>query len=52
MREAVERYRSYLREKMQTNSEDINTLIHLGVLEFEYFHNHDQAIALLEKAKY
>jgi len=50
MREIVEKYRSYLYEKIQKKTQDISTFIHLGILEFEYFHNHDQAMLFLEKA--
>jgi tetratricopeptide (TPR) repeat protein len=50
MQEVVKKYQSYLQKKAQANPQDVNAFIHLGILEFEYFHNHDQAIAFLEKA--
>jgi tetratricopeptide (TPR) repeat protein len=43
-------YQNYLHEKLLLNPKDINALIQLGALEFEYFHETDKALAILETA--
>jgi len=46
----VDNFRSELQQRLEINPEDINALIHLGVLEFEHFHKSELALSLLEKA--
>jgi len=46
----VENYRLELLKNLEKNPEDINALISLGILEFEYFHEPERARILLEKA--
>lgn len=47
--EKVLNYRSLLQKTLEQNPNDEKALIHLGALEFEYFHEHEKAISLLEK---
>ena len=46
----IQNYRFNLRKNLEKNPEDVNSLIHLGALEFECFHNINEATLLLEKA--
>jgi tetratricopeptide (TPR) repeat protein len=50
MKKEVEKYKSHLENIKKSNPNNIDALIKLGILEFEYFHNHENAIAYFEKA--
>lgn len=46
----VQSYQSSLQKRIEENEQDVEALISLGALEFEYFRNDEEAILLLEKA--
>jgi tetratricopeptide (TPR) repeat protein len=47
---SVHNYRSRLQERLDRNPQDVDALVHLGALLFEYFHESEQALSLLQKA--
>jgi|GEM_PF-2325883 len=48
--EEVDNYRLQLEQKLEMDPKDVNSLVLLGVLAFEYYHESDHALSLFKQA--
>lgn len=49
-KQEVDQYYNRLKQDLRNNPHDVDTLIQIGALEFEYFHRHNEAVHYLQQA--